>query len=108
MKDEEFICIGYIPKEQGMTSLILAKYDENDILHVITHVTLGVSRMKMNESGVQEGQCRLEQIPNGHEHAVWLEPMVCTIEYMPSDKDGYRQPVFKGFREDKVLEECRM
>ncbi len=108
MKDEDFVCIGYIPKEKGITSLVLAKYDENDILHVITHVTLGVSRMKMKENGVQEGRCRLEQIPDGHERAVWLEPVVCTIEYMPSERDGYRQPVFKGFREDKQPEECRM
>lgn len=108
MKDEDFVCIGYIPKEKGITSLVLAKYDENDILHVITHVTLGVSRMKMKENGVQEGWCRLEQIPDGHERAVWLEPVVCTIEYMPTEREGYRQPVFKGFREDKQPEECRM
>lgn len=108
MKDEEFICIGYIPKEQGMTSLVLAKYDGKGRLQVITHVTLGVSRMKLKEGGVREGRCQLEQIPDGHEHAVWLEPVVCTIEYMPSDREGYRQPVFKGFREDKVPEECRI
>lgn len=64
--------------------------------------------MKMKGGEVQESWCRLQQIPNGHECAVWLEPVVCTIEYMPSEKDGYRQPVFKGFREDKCPEECRM
>ena len=106
MKDEDFVCIGYIPKEQGMTSLVLAKYDTENQLHVITHVTLGVTKRKMKEHGVREGECRLEQIPPGHSGAVWLEPVVCTIEYMPSDKEGYRQAVFKGFREDKLPEEC--
>lgn len=37
----------YIPKEQGMTSLVLAKYDDENRLHIVTHVTLGVSRAKM-------------------------------------------------------------
>lgn len=107
MKDEDFVCIGYIPKEQGMTSLVLAKYDDENRLHIVTHITLGVSRAKMKQSGVREGKCVLEQIPDKHKDAVWLEPVICTIEYMPSDGEGYRQAVFKGFREDKLPEECR-
>lgn len=108
MKDEDFVCIGYIPKEQGMTSLVLAKYDDKGQLRIITHVTLGVSRMKMEQGGVREGNCPFAQMPDGHRNAVWLEPVTCTIEYMPSDGKGYRQPVFKGFREDKAPEDCRI
>lgn len=108
MKDEDFVCIGYIPKEQAMTSLVLAKYDNKNQLHIITHVTLGVSRAKMKQSGVQKGDCVLERIPDDYKNAVWLEPIVCTIEYMPSEGEGYRQAVFKGFREDKLPDECRI
>lgn len=108
MKDEDFVCVGYISKEHGIISLVLAKYDAENQLHVVTHVTLGVSRMKMKQHGVREGKCLLERIPIGHENAVWLEPVVCTIEYMPSDREGYRQAVFRGFREDKLPEECRI
>lgn len=108
MKDEDFVCIGYIPKEQGMTSLVLAKYDESGRLLIITHVTLGVSRMKIKQGGIREGRCVLEKIPDDHKKAVWLEPVVCTVAYMPSERGGYRQPVFKGFREDKMPEECRL
>lgn len=108
MKDEEFICVGYIPKEQGMISLVLAKYNNENRLHLVTHVTLGVSRTKLKQSGVREGICPFDMIPSGHEKAIWLEPVVCTIEYMPTDRDGYRQAVFKGFREDKLPEECRI
>lgn len=106
MKDEDFVCIGYIPKEQGMTSLVLAKYDNENRLHIVTHVTLGVSREKLRQSGVREGKCVLESIPDNHKDAVWLEPVVCTISYMPSDREGYRQAVLKAFREDKLPEEC--
>lgn len=106
MKDDDFVCIGYIPKEQGMTSLVLAKYDVEKRLNIITHVTLGVSRSKMKQSGVKEGKCLLEHIPSDYKNTIWIEPIVCTIEYMPSVKEGYRQAVFKAFREDKLPEEC--
>ena len=56
--------------------------------------------------GGNGGKWRLEQIPPGHSGAVWLEPVVCTIENMPSDREGYRQAVFKGVWEDKLREEC--
>ena len=46
MKDEDLICIGYIPKEHGMTSLIVAKYDADGQLIIVTHVTHGISRQK--------------------------------------------------------------
>lgn len=60
----------------------------------------------MIQAGVREGKCPLNQVPADHKDAIWLEPIVCTIEYMPSDKEGYRQAVFKGFRDDKLPEEC--
>ncbi len=108
MKDEDFVCVGYIPKEHGMISLVLAKYNAENQLHVVTHVTMGVSRTKMKQHGVREGKCLLERIPLGYENVVWLEPIACTIQYMPSDREGYRQAVFKGFRGDKMMEECRI
>lgn len=108
MKDEDFICIGYIPKEKGMTSLVLAKYDAEGRLNIVTHVTLGVSRMKMRESGIEVGSCPFDRMPKGHENARWLKPVVCTVAYMPSENEEYRQPVFKCFRDDKRSEECTM
>ena len=106
MLDEDLICIGYILKEHGMTSLVLAKYDIEGQLRIVTHVTLGVNRQKMGQAGVQEGNCPVSHVPEGHEEDVWVKPMVCTIEYMPSEKDGYRQAVFKCFRDDKLPDEC--
>lgn len=107
MKDEDFVCIGYIPKERAMISLVLAKYDDKHQLNIITHVTLGVSRAKLKQNGLQEGVCPFDVVPYGHEKAVWLKPIVCTIEYMPSEGAGYRQAVFKGFRDDKSPKECQ-
>lgn len=104
MKDEDLICIGYIPKEHGMTSLIMARYDVDSQLTIVTHVTLGVSRQKIQD--IPKAECPFVRVPYGHENAVWIQPVVCTIQYMPSDKEGFRQAVFKGFRDDKLPEEC--
>lgn len=104
MQDDDLICIGYIPKEHGMTNLVLAKYGSENRLRIVKHATLGVSKQKIND--IPKGECPFDQVPDGHKDATWLEPVVCTIQYMPSDKSRYRQAVFKGFREDKLPMEC--
>lgn len=91
-----------------MTSLVLAKYNANNSLIITNHVTLGVSLSKLKQYGIKYSNCPFLEIPKGHENAVWIEPVVCTIEYMPSEKGGLRQAVFKGIRDDKLSEECRL
>lgn len=108
MADYEAIAIAYIPKPNNMTRLVLAKYDTNDNLVITNHVTLGVSLSKLRQYGMKHSQCPFEYIPKGHEDAIWIKPLVCTIEYMPSEKEGLRQAVFKGVRDDKLPEECRL
>jgi ATP-dependent DNA ligase len=108
MADYEAIAIGYIPKQNNMTSLVLAKYNEDNELVLTNHVTLGVSLTKLREQGLKVAPCPFRTVPKGHEDAVWIQPMVCTVEYMPSEKEGLRQAVFKGIRDDKLPEECRI
>lgn len=108
MADYEAIAIAYIPKPNNMTSLVLALYNRDNELVVTNHVTLGVSLSKLRQQGLETSECPLRSIPKDLEEAVWIKPMVCTVEYMPSDRDGLRQPVFKGIRDDKVPEECRI
>lgn len=108
MKDDDLVCIGYILKPNHMTSLVLAKYDKTDKLVITSHVTMGVSLEKFKQHGMKVSDCPFDHIPEKHEDVVWTEPVVCTIEFMPSDKEGYRQAVFKGFRDDKLPRECRI
>lgn len=108
MADYEAIAIAYIPKPNNMISLVLAKYNANNSLIITNHVTLGVSLSKLKQYGIKYSNCPFLEIPKGHENAVWIEPVVCTIEYMPSEKGGLRQAVFKGIRDDKLSEECRL
>lgn len=108
MADYEAIAIAYIPKPNNMTSLVLAKYNDSNNLVITNHVTFGVSLSKLKQYGMKISGCPLNTIPKGYENAVWIEPMVCTVEYMPSDKEGLRQAVFKGVRDDKLPGECRL
>ena len=108
MADYEAIAIGYIPKPYNMTSLVLAKYDTNNNLVITNYVTLGVSLSKLRQYGMKISHCPFNTVPKGYENAIWIEPMVCTVEYMPSDKEGLRQAVFKGIRDDKLPKECRV
>ena len=96
----------YLTKN-SMTTLILAKYNDNDELIITNHVSLGVSIAKLKQHGMKVSNFPIDNL-RGYNDATWIEPMVCTIEYMPSEKEGIRQPVFKGVREDKLPEECRI
>lgn len=108
MADYDAIAIAYLPKPHNMTSLVLAKYDEADQLVITHHVTLGVSLAKLRQWGMKESLCPFAMPPKGYEGAVWIKPMVCTVSYMASEKEGLRQAVFKGIREDILPIECRL
>ena len=108
MADYEAVAIGYIIKSNNMTSLVLAKYNSDNQLVITNHVTLGVSLPKLRQQGLKIGECPLSKIPKGNDDTIWIKPMVCTVEYMPSEKEGLRQAVFKGIRDDKAPEECRI
>ncbi|WP_312433151.1 ATP-dependent DNA ligase [Lacrimispora sp.] len=107
LKEEDFICIGYMFNKNSMTTLILAKYDDKDDLIITNHVSLGVSISKLKQHGMKISDCPIDSL-TGYAEATWIEPMVCTIEYMPSEKEGFRQPVFKEVRDDKSPRECRI
>ena len=107
LKEEDFVCIGYIPNKNSMTTLILAKYNDDDEYIITNHVSLGVSIAKLRQHGMKVSNCPIDDL-HGYSDATWIEPMVCTIEYMPSEKEGIRQPTFKSVREDKLPKECRI
>ena len=93
-----------------MTSFIVGKYDSGNNLKYYGHVTLGASIRTLDQYNYtiikhHPFNCDL---PKGNDNAVWIEPnLVCTVQYMPSNKEGMRQPVCKGIREDKEKIECR-
>jgi len=104
---EDYVCIGFMLNKNSMTTLILAKYNYDDKLVVTNQVSLGVSIAKLRHHGMKISNCPIDDL-HSYADATWIEPMVCTIEYMPSEKEGIRQPVFKSVREDKLPRECRI
>lgn len=104
--DDDFIIIGYIPKEKGIVSLVLAQY-EQEKLRYMGHVTMGVSLPYLLSHSKPTKDSPSLQLPSNHEHAIWITPyLVGTLKYMERLEHGLRQPIFKGFREDKRLEQC--
>ncbi|MDW2796509.1 DNA ligase [Clostridium boliviensis] len=106
--DDCIIC-GYIKKKNNMTSLILGQYDDEALIYK-GHVTLGVSLRTLNQHKYKVIEdSPFGYVPEGNQDAVWLEPeLVCIVESMPTEKDSFRQPVFKGIRDDKSAAECKI
>ena len=64
---------------------------------ITNHVTPGVSIKKLKQQNIMISNCPFNEIPKGYENAIWIKPVVCTVEYMPSAKNGLRQAIFKRF-----------
>ncbi len=107
MSTDDCVICGYIPKANNMTSLVLGLYD-NEVLVYKGHVTLGVSLRILNQHKYKViDYSPFGYVPEGNNDAVWLVPeLVCIVESMPTEKDSFRQPVFKGIRDDKLAKEC--
>ena len=108
--DDDYVVCGYIPKEDHLISIILGQYRDGRLQYK-GHVTFGVRGINAR---------RLQALPrnpsptltapqgSGNERAIWLQPVaVCTVQFMEKTASGaLRQPVFKGFRDDKPPEKC--
>ncbi|EXG87916.1 ATP-dependent DNA ligase family protein,ATP-dependent DNA ligase family protein [Clostridium sp. ASBs410] len=109
MSTDDCVICGYILKENNMTSLVLGQYDD-DVLVYKGHVTLGVSLRVLKEHKYKViDYSPFGYVPPGNDDCVWLAPeLVCIVESMPTEKEGFRQPVFKGIRDDKPAIECKV
>ncbi|HCD42920.1 MAG TPA: DNA ligase [Lachnoclostridium sp.] len=109
MSTDDCVICGYILKENNFTSLVLGQYD-NEVLVYKGHVTLGVSLRVLNEYKYKViDYSPFGYVPPGNEDCVWLAPeLVCIVESMPTEKESFRQPVFKGIRDDKLAVECKV
>lgn len=106
-EDDDFVICGYIEKESNITSIVIAKYNEQNKLVYKGHVTLGISNQELN---IIKSQKRLN-VPlfDTKDNTIWIEPnLVCAVKYMQKTESGnMRQPVFKGLSE-KLPQECKI
>lgn len=107
LADQDFVVCGYIQKEKGVTSIVLGQYDGDTLIYK-GHVTFGVKYGDLRKLDTMDSP-PFRELPSGNENAVWLVPeLVCVVQYMPNEKGMLRQPVFKGFRDDKEPIECQI
>lgn len=108
MASIDCVICGYIEKENHTITIVIGQYSGQTLLYK-GHVTLGVGLRTLREYKYRIiDSPPFDFIPSGNENAIWLAPtLVCTIEYMPNEKDSLRQAVFKGVRDDKLPIECQ-
>lgn len=110
MITEDFALCGYIVKSNGMTSFILGQYAGTELFYK-GHVTLGASLRKLNQfqyKKISKSPFKYTPQDSANYNAVWLEPeLVVVVEYMPSDKESYRQATCKAISNDKLAIECQ-
>lgn len=109
MASDDCIICGYVPKENNMISLVLGQYDKKELIYK-GHVTLGASLRILNQHNYKViDESPFGYVPKGNVNAIWMTPeLVCIVESMPTEKESFRQPVFKGIRDDKMAIECQI
>lgn len=107
LMDDDFVITGYIPKENGIVSLVLAQYQGKQLVYK-GHVTMGVSLPYLHAHSKKTEEMPFSDIPSGNDDAIWISPyLVGCVKFMEyTNTGGLRQPVFKGFREDKEPIAC--
>lgn len=107
LKDDDFVILGYIQKENNVVSLILGQYRGNEMLYK-GHVTMGISQEEFKQ--VEKAKRAKPPFipPKGNENAIWIQPdLVCTVKYMEiTGNGGLRHPVYKALRDDKEPKDC--
>lgn len=107
MIEIDYVITGYIHKDNNMISLVLGLYDGKKLIYK-GHATLGASISYIREHSKVTGGCPFNELPEGNERANWILPhLVGTVKFMEfTPAGGMRQPVFKGYREDKKPKDC--
>ncbi len=111
LKDEDFVVCGYLIKEteeRSTASVILGMYENGKLIYQ-GHVIVGMSG-KDFEYILKQKKVEESPFETSEKDAIYIEPkLVCTVTYMERmKKGGLRRAVFKGLRNDKTPEECKM
>lgn len=102
-EDEDFIIMGYLRKNR-LFKLILGKYKNGNFIykgHVVVAEKI-IQLLSVSDTAP------MMILPSGNDQAIWVDPIVCTVEYMPNTKNSLREARFKGIREEIPPKECKV
>ena len=109
MCDDDFIIVGYMLKKDYHRTLVLAQLNDNKEFIYKGHVS-GISKEVFERvSSTDKGRNPfLYEIHDSNKDVTWIKPeLVGKVEYMHKTERGFlRQPVFRGLRDDKEIEDC--
>lgn len=105
--DDDYVVCGYAFNRDGTNSLFLGQYS-NDKLVYKGNVSLGVVGQNFKRILRHNKANNPPFAFNSNDKITWIEPtLVISVSYMYKTSSGaLRQPVFKGFRDDKLPIEC--
>ncbi len=110
MQDEDLVVCGYMPDEEGNVKDVVLGYYDKGKFKCRGKVYLGVSKhdQRKIQAFAKNNQVTKAWLPE-YKNIVWLQlELVGTVKYMHLTKTGgMRQPVWKGLRDDKSVEELR-
>lgn len=106
--DDDYVICGYFYSiDRKVVSLVLAQYDDAERLIYKGRVTLGAKTTDFAVIAAQPHRSAAPfsaELPAQAANAVWIEPnLVCTVRFLAyTQSGGFRQPVYKGLRLDKL------
>lgn len=107
LEEQLYVLCGYLKNKEGMNDIIIGRYVNNTLIYK------GLVSLGVRLDFISRKECIKRNTPPftyglNIKDAIWLEPnLVCKIEYMPSNKDKLRQPVYKGIVENISPYECQ-
>lgn len=105
MTTDDCVVCGYIIKKNNIVSLVIGQYDGDELI-CMGHVTPVSLRVLNQHKYAVINYSPFGYMPSGNENAVWLAPeLVCIVESMPTEREGFRRAVFRGIRGDKLARE---
>lgn len=105
--DDDYVVCGYAFNRDGTNSLFLGQYNNNKLVYK-GNVSLGVVGQNFKRILKHPKRAISPFTFKQHDNITWIEPtLVISVSYMyKTDSGALRQPVLKGFRDDKLPTEC--
>ncbi len=108
LQDDDFVVCGFIPKEERTVSVVLGKYDGDQLVYR-GQMAMGASgdNYRIIATHRRAAIPPLGPMPDGKAETIWLAAdLVCTVRHMNMPQAGMQQPMFRGYRMDKDAVEC--